>query len=150
MTMKKIVCIAFFVIASFTANAQDNRHDKIMSLKVAYLTEKLALTTTEAESFWPLYNAYSDNMHALKYKEMGSIKIKLRDVESLSETDAKQLYKKWMDIESQMCSERKDLLVKLQKVLPYKKIMMLQKAEGDFHRKLIERLKGEHRKKNEE
>lgn len=31
-------------------------------LKVAYFTKHLALTTDEAEKFWPLYNSYTDEV----------------------------------------------------------------------------------------
>ena len=39
---------------------------KIRTLKVAYLTEQLEFTPTEAEAFWPIYNTYQDKMDALR------------------------------------------------------------------------------------
>ena len=48
-------------IISFSAKAQ-HKGEKVESIKVAYLSEKLNLDPRTAERFWPLYNQYNDEM----------------------------------------------------------------------------------------
>ncbi|ETN95974.1 hypothetical protein SAMN04487906_0661 [Zhouia amylolytica] len=149
--MKKLFTL--FAICFFVSvlQAQESKHEKIKALKVAFITEKLALTTQEAESFWPIYNSYDETMHKLKYEEMGKIKKTLKEtpLEDLSESKAKKMYQEWLSLENHMCSNRRNMLTKLEAVLPYSKIMMLQRAEWEFHRKLIDQLRSERRKGKE-
>lgn len=72
--MKKILFILLLAISNIAlVNAQDNnnnddqRADKIEALKVAFITQKLNITSEEAQRFWPVYNRYETEMHqALK------------------------------------------------------------------------------------
>jgi Skp family chaperone for outer membrane proteins len=57
-SMKKILLfLAVFVSISYICAAQPQR-EKIKTLKVAYITKELNLTSGEAEKFWPVYNEY--------------------------------------------------------------------------------------------
>lgn len=66
--MKKAI---FFIITLLVTSAVMSQEPprKMMGgrqnvevLKVAYFTKHLALTTDEAEKFWPLYNSYTDEV----------------------------------------------------------------------------------------
>ena len=65
--MRKILLVLLFGTLScqlVTAQPDQGRrshgdHDNMMeSLKIAYITKELNLTTTEAEKFWPVYDSY--------------------------------------------------------------------------------------------
>ena len=60
--MKKIIIyIPVFLFCSLSIFAQKKREsrEKIRTLKIAYVTEKLNLTENEAQKFWPIYNTYN-------------------------------------------------------------------------------------------
>jgi hypothetical protein len=59
--MKKFILILLFSSASF-AMAQEDPADKIQALKIAFISQKLQLTTDEAQKFWPVYNNYETDM----------------------------------------------------------------------------------------
>ena len=42
--------------------------DRIEALRIAYITEQLNLTPTEAQKFWPVYNAYKSDLKAIQQK----------------------------------------------------------------------------------
>ena len=44
----------------------DTRAEKIQSLKIAFITQKLQLTPDEAQKFWPVYNQYDNEIHSLQ------------------------------------------------------------------------------------
>ena len=64
--MKKILLIAFLVVASTTLSAQNN--ERIKAFKMGYITEQLNLSTAEAEKFWPIFNEFEDKTQAIKRK----------------------------------------------------------------------------------
>ena len=61
--MKKTLLIIAIFLGSFSfAEAQSfnnqNTGEKVESLKIAFITQKLSLTADEAQRFWPVYNRY--------------------------------------------------------------------------------------------
>ena len=57
-------------------------------MKIAFITEKLSLTTKEAQSFWPIYNEYSQKIEKLrktKRSDLGELKINIENSSSLFE-----------------------------------------------------------------
>ena len=81
--MKKIItfiCISFFCILSFKAQGKKGSREKIKALKVAYLTEQLNLTSSEAEKFWPIYNRFEKERYKLYYVKRSEIKKRIESV----------------------------------------------------------------------
>ncbi len=60
--MKKYLLILIVGLSTFCIKAQENdpvkRSEKIQALKIAFITQKLDLSTDEAQKFWPVYNKY--------------------------------------------------------------------------------------------
>jgi hypothetical protein len=142
--MKKIIIILFFISAGLFA--QPDRHEKIRTLKIAYITQELSLTSSEAEKFWPVYNAHDSKINDLRRSERHEIGPKLKEgFDTLSDEDANALIDRWLQIETETLKLRQELVLNLRKVLPPKKIIRLRKAEDDFKRRLLERYKGKKR-----
>ena len=142
--MKKSIIILFFISAGLFA--QPDRHEKIRTLKIAYITEELSLTSSEAEKFWPIYNDHDSKINELRRSERHHIGPKLIDgFDALSDEDVDALIDRWLQIESETLKLHQELVYSLRKVLPPKKILLLRKAEDDFKRKLLERFRGKER-----
>jgi hypothetical protein len=136
--MKKLIFI--FLLLAATTQAQEGKYEKIKALKAAYITEKLALTPSEAEKFWPVYNSYDEKFRALRKKEHSEIFEKLRGgLDNLTDTEANELIDKNISIEFNELELRKQLTAELRKVISPKKIIILKKAENDFKRELLDR-----------
>ncbi len=60
MKMKKIILLVVVSVFSlYQVNAQPpDKAARLEALKVAYITQQLALTPEEAQNFWPVYNKY--------------------------------------------------------------------------------------------
>ncbi len=138
--MKKLFFILFLSVISL--QAQEGKHEKIKALKTAYITDQLALTSSEAERFWPIYNSYEEKFHSLKRQERNEIFQKLRDgIEKLTDAEANELIDKNLIIETNELELRKQMTIELRKVISPKKIILLKKTENDFKRELLERYK---------
>ncbi|WP_310994129.1 hypothetical protein [Aequorivita marina] len=136
--MKKLLIILLF--STLSLQAQQKKHEKIKALKTAYITEKLDLTSSEAEKFWPVYNRFSEKLHTLKVREHKEIYRKLRDgIETLSDAEANKLIDENQSIETSEMELRQQMTDQLRKVISPKKIILLKKAEHDFKRKLLQK-----------
>ena len=143
--MKKITyTFIFFFAFTLSITAQIKGKERIKAAKVAFITEQLDLTPKEAQNFWPIYNLYQDKMNSFRFEERQKIRQQignLNNLDSLSESEAQQIVEKINDIKSQFYKTEKEFQQQLKGVLSFKKILKLEIAEKEFHRKLIGKLK---------
>jgi len=141
------ICVVLMFFSSLQLYAQDSKRERIKSLKIAYITDKLDLTSEEAEKFWPIYNRFDDNSHRLRNREFRKIKKKLRNenLSLITNEEAMKILNKMEAIETELYNEKKKLVVDLQKVISPKKIILLKKVEDDFNKELFRRLRQQQR-----
>ncbi|MXO05335.1 sensor of ECF-type sigma factor [Flavobacterium sp. HBTb2-11-1] len=143
MKIKNILPLLLF-LTSFSIFAQngkiDEKREKIKAFKVSFLTTELELTSTEAEKFWPIYNAYDDKQYELKYLKMKTYIKQLKDenLKNLSDKEAVTLLSQIESTDKEIYQLREKYMNSLKKVLPAKKILLLKKSEDDFNRKLLQ------------
>jgi hypothetical protein len=129
--MKRILTILFLIIASLSLGfAQDgqttlrNNGGKIEALKIAYLTNKLALSPEEAQKFWPVYNKYMEEIRTTRL-------------------DAREKKQNEIVTDEKILTIRKKYSVEFGKVLSSEKVNTFFKAEKEFgnylQKEIIER-----------
>jgi len=139
--MKQLLPLLIAILFISTAFAQHPKRKKIKALKAAHITTELNLTSSEAEKFWPIYNSSEEKHHQLR-NESRQLRRKLKEgFDTISESDAKNILQKSIDLQNRMHQERNKLTSDLIRFLPAKKIILLKKAEEDFTRKLIKKFK---------
>ncbi|MBF4518169.1 sensor of ECF-type sigma factor [Flavobacterium sp. ANB] len=142
MKIKNILPLLLFLV-SFSFYAQnekdDEKREKIKAYKVSFLTTELELTSTEAEKFWPIYNAFDDKQFELRHDKMKTYLRKLDDdnINSLSEKEACTLLSQIETTDKELYLLKEKYMANLKKVLSAKKILKLKKSEDDFNRKLL-------------
>jgi len=145
-TSKIITVLLLLVSVNFYAQGEKRdkkeEKEKIKAMKVAFFTTELSLTTTEAEKFWPIYNAFEDKQFENRSHKMRSIKSKLETIEAIDEKEAQSLLSQFENVEEDLHQNRKKLVQNLRAILPATKILRLKKAEDDFNRKLLKQYKG--------
>lgn len=139
--MKTILLYITLFLISFGSLAQPNR-ERIRSLKVAHITDRLDLTEKEAQQFWPIYNAYDQNISKIRSGEMRAIHREIRQSSgTLSDNEANDLLERYMKAENKIHAERTQLVEKLRNVISSQKIILLKVAEEDFNRRILEEMK---------
>lgn len=131
------------LLISFSFYAQGPKKEKVKALKVAYLTNSLSLTATEAEKFWPIYNAYDQKQFELRHEKMKMIKDKLESesVDNLTDKQASAMISQIESVEDDLYQNRKKFMTSLKAVLSPVKILKLKKAEDDFNKTLLRQYK---------
>lgn len=134
--MKKLLLILLLTL-SISSFAQDN--DRIKALKIAFITERLQLTETEAQKFWPIYNAFEAENQKLRRESIG--KFRNANFDSMSESEAKKHLNDMMSVDIQKHQLRQKFVNDLLKVLPAKKIIILKATEDAFNRRMMKEMK---------
>ena len=146
MKIKNILSLlVLFVSFSFYAQSDktDEKREKIKAYKISFLTTELDLSSSEAEKFWPIYNAYDDKQFELRHDKMKTYWRKLDDnnVNSISEKEAAKLLSQIESTDKELYLLREKYMANLKKILSSKKILKLKKSEDDFNRKLLKQYK---------
>ncbi|MGJ8714176.1 MAG: hypothetical protein ACSHXG_03695 [Maribacter stanieri] len=135
--MNKLVIIIFLFVSTISFGQRNQDWEKINTLKVAFITEKLSLSSKEAQEFWPVYNEYQEKRNALRKKSHNQIKSKIKDADSLSEIESEKLLALHMQIEEEEEVLDNDFLKKVSKVISAKKTLLLLRSEEEFKRQLM-------------
>lgn len=130
-----ITLFMLFTAISFAQHRPD--WEKIKSLKVAFITEKLSLSSKEAQEFWPVYNAYEEKRDALRKREHSEIRNKIKDADALTEKEAGQLLKQYIQLEEEEEELDNEFLKEVSSVISSKKTLLLLRSEEEFKRQLI-------------
>ncbi|GAA4239051.1 hypothetical protein GCM10022291_31870 [Postechiella marina] len=140
--MKTPILTLFILLFTISVFSQHKDRERIKALKVSFITEKLDLTTKEAQAFWPIYNAYDENSRKCKYEDMRNIRKEIKEnATTITDEEAKKLLEKLVDAENKLHKERVDLIANLKKIISPKKIILLKATEDDFNRKLFDEYK---------
>ncbi len=51
---------------ALSQESAESRKDKIESLRIAYITKELSLSTNEAQQFWPVYNQFQEELKIIR------------------------------------------------------------------------------------
>jgi len=136
-----ILAIAFIFFATSFVVAQPGgkaNRDKIKSVKIAFITEKLDLTVKEAEAFWPLYNEFDKAMHetrkSMKAKrgEKGEL-----DINTITNEKAEKMLTDRLKHEEEVVNLKRNYTKKFLAILPAVKVLKLFHAEEEFKRELL-------------
>ena len=144
----KSFAILIFIIGIKT-QAQQKDSDRLKSLKIGFITEKLDLTSEEAQSFWPIYNKHQEEIHKLRSEDrkMRREFRKNGGIESISDVEAERILNQFIKLDSKIRQEELGLYKNLKPHLPAKKILILHKTEQDFNRRILEQLKKKRQQK---
>lgn len=139
--MKKLLFLTLLFISSIHTFAQprgENR-EAIMALKVGMITEKLSLSTEQAEEFWPIYNQFSKEKRDLNR----AIRIEMRSsvAEGVSDKDRLASQDKVLAMKTQEIELTKKYRERLLNIISTKQYSDLQVAEENFNRMLLQELK---------
>lgn len=151
--MKKRITLTllFIGLLSFAQPPRDGKmRDRIKAQKVAYITEKLELTTEESQKFWPIYNRFEETTRNIKNEYFKPIKKQMRQGADVSDAQANASLEQLIIGEDKIHQAKQKLLNDLKSAIPARKIIKLKPVEDAFNRELLQKLKKfrENRKKD--
>lgn len=105
--------------------------EKIRAAHAAYITERIGLTSSESERFWPVYREYNEKRRELRQQLRAS---------NHAEADHQKLLELDLKLKQQELDLEKDYTGRLQQIIPAEKLVKLRQAEMDFRRLILRRV----------
>lgn len=144
---KKFLLLTFILLIS-VAKAQPGKgprmkekQEDIESMKIAFITKKLSLTSEEAQVFWPIYNQYSDKLQEIRKKRRQDFKAAKENFDEMTDKEVEQAVDNEIVFRQKELDIQKEYHTKFKAVLPIKKVAKLYGAEEQFKRVLLDKLK---------
>lgn len=141
MKMKRILSI--FVLLALLSFGQADKRDQMKQAKSAKIATALNLSAAQAQKFWPLYLNSDEKEYEIRQNKIRPITNKLdeKDIDALSDKQAVSYLVQLESYEEEIVNLRKKLINDLKPVIGAKKILKLKKAEDDFNKMLLNKLK---------
>lgn len=143
--LKIVTVLVILLTSTFMYGQVGQGRDKIKSLKIAFITERLSLSSNEAEAFWPIYNEHELTIEAIKLKERREIRARLMDFDQLSEKEANDLLNDLIALENEKQQLNVAFMKKMSEAISAKKTFLLIKAEEDFKKRLLQQMRNRRR-----
>ena len=139
--MSRMTCLSILLLLlAISSHAQEDKREKIEAMKISFLTQKIDLSSKEAQVFWPIYNDYSDKLQALRKQKRKEQKSTRNDIDAMSDADVEQLIDTEIQLKIQEAELAKEYHSKYKQVIGAKKVAKLYRAEEDFKRELLKQL----------
>jgi hypothetical protein len=122
--MKKIFLFVSILIGQL-AIAQP-RGEKVASIKIGFLTEKLHLDPKTAEQFWPIYNQYDDEIRGL--------------IQDKRNKDDQRSAQEILDQEQKAIDIKRKYSTQFLRVINNEQLGQLYQSEREFNMMLIRRM----------
>lgn len=142
--MKKILAVVLltcFIAVSLFAQ-QDNRRERIKSLRVAFITEQLELTPEESEKFWPLINQFE-----IEKKQLRRSYKRQKSVDLMTDAEIEQSILDNFEKEQKLLDLKKSYFVKMKSVIPTRKIAKYLQAEKEFKTTVLKQMRKNRRQR---
>lgn len=141
-----VLLIVTLILSTSPAGAQNQNpnpnpnQERLNAYKIAFLTNRLKLTPSEAEKFWPVYNEFQAKRIEIQ-QERVKLNVKFnQEGASMTDEQLTVLGDKFIELEV----AETDLAMKfhqtLKGVLPPAKIIRLYQAENQYRQQLLKEL----------
>jgi len=149
MKIHKAILLILALAGSFLINnellAQRGRgphFERIRVQRIAFFTEKLGLTTEEAEAFWPVYNEYSEKKNNLSQKRRDLSLSIIDQNEAINEEKAENNLRQYVAYQEKEHDLFMEYHQKFKAILPDEKVLKLYIAELQFKQFLLNEIRG--------
>jgi hypothetical protein len=133
-----ILIFSFFFIARPAFGQGNDAREKIEAARIALITERLGLSSEQAQKFWPVYNEYDQQRRDLA-RQLQDARSQA-DVNQMTEEQSQNLMDFAMSIRERQVQLEKHYAQRLTNVISAQQLLSLKKAEDDFRRMILRRL----------
>lgn len=137
--MKHLLLALLLMTVSRGRVMAQNDMQKIESQKIAYITNRLNLTTEQAPQFWVIYNDYNGKRKELNRRVRQLTGANSRS-QSLTNNDAMSNLRELSGARQKLGALDEEYQPRFLKVISPQQLQELYKAESNFNRMLLEKL----------
>ncbi|MBC2839428.1 hypothetical protein [Robiginitalea sp. SC105] len=132
-----LIALAMTLIFGLQVHSQQGENkEKIKSLKIAFFTERLGLSSDEAAVFWPMYNAYEAEKEALRDAKWKEVYSRI-EAGNYSEQEARNILNRYLELEELEEELDKKFNLELAQKFSATRTLLLFQAEHRFRKRLL-------------
>jgi Spy/CpxP family protein refolding chaperone len=138
-----VVLLSFQTLQAQPGGGRDGggKREEIEAMKVGFITKHLDLTPEEAQKFWPVYNQYSNELKSVRKARRADRKEGEDDLQAMNDKDVEKMVDGEIVSRQQELDLMKKYHAQFKQVLPIKKVALLYRAEEDFKRELLQKIR---------
>ncbi len=145
-----ILLVMLLCLPSLAQNSnRQERLEEIRTFRIAFYSDKLELTPTEAEQFWPVFNEFNKKKRSIHYDIKKQFRQHDKSVGEGNTPDAKQcetLAKLFVEAKLQEAKLQEQYHEKFQSILTPQKLVRLYQIEEHFNHELLKKIRSNHHK----
>lgn len=131
--------ITYFFVYLF-CHSLAAQNPKIEQARTNFIAQKIQLSSTEANKFWPVYNEYIDKMKAIRLERR---KIFSNYAYTNNPAEAEAFIQKQIQLDEAELKIKKEYTQKFKDIIGIVKTAQVFKAEEEFRLELVKILKGD-------
>ena len=133
---QSIFAVLVFLGALNFINAQDFDNANVQEMRMKFYNDQLQFTEQEQKDFWPLFEQFKKDEQNLKKQARPNQRFDL-----MSDAQAEAYILKTLDTEDKVIDLKRDYVIKLMKVIPVRKVAMINRTERQFKQKILSNIK---------
>ena len=142
------ICLWSFLLTGYAAaQSLDEEElsptalDRVRAQRVAFITEKIDMTSKEAEKFWPPFNEYEQEERRIRRRYQPD---QTRVIDMTNE-EARQFLEKRFDMEQELLDLKRRYFLQLAEVIAPRKLAGFARADREFKKLLLNRIRARRR-----
>lgn len=139
-TIQVTLLSTLFLACGYKLQAQSAK-DKLMAERIAFFTEKINLTPSEAAIFWPVYNEYKAKSLQINSQTIENFDKFKNNSDQLSDKDIHNLLNTRLVLMNDKIILDEEYQKKFLEILPPKKVMLIYTTEIAFKTYLLHQLR---------
>ena len=141
--LKTTTIICLLVICCLSGAAQDippEKMERFNAQRVAFFTDRLRLTSKEAQVFWPIYNEYQDEKNKIIEGRKELTRNLMQNQRTLSDKEIEELGDKYVESVKKEAGLLEVYHKKFKEILPIRKVMRIYSTETQFKNFLLRQI----------
>lgn len=145
--LAKSITLIILLISAYGLYSQEGdykeiqkKKERIEAHKVAFITARLDLSSTEAEKFWPVYNAFQKELREKQRSWRKEHGFNPEDIAEMTDAEAQKVAQAHLTHEQEILEMKRELLTDLKGIISTQKILILFEAEKQFRVDLMKRV----------
>jgi Spy/CpxP family protein refolding chaperone len=135
-----ILMVGFLMLTTQTTFAQPGHiKDRIQKARKEYVIKRLDLTQEQQKKFVPLYEDYTSKQHEIQ-KQIRFLRLETGSL-ALSDAEMNADIDKMIELKQKELDLEKEYIGKFRQILNVKQVVEMYKAERDFVRVVLKRLR---------
>lgn len=119
---------------------QNPNRERLDAYRIAFFTQRMGLTSKEAEKFWPVYNDFQERRNKILSERAEMTRLFNQNAASMSDRELSELGDKYISLETVETELNLQFYQNMKEILPPAKIFRYYQAENQYKLLLLKEL----------